>query len=102
MSGSSTEYLTAEAHCSDHEKVPSNVPLLPLAPLCMGKSPSIVCLFPGERYTKVGGIFMQFSAVSVVCLLVWGSKFAIVILKNNCNSDNRKHASSFAVWLLGF
>lgn len=45
---------------------------------------------------------MQFSAVRVVCLLVWGSKFAIVILKNNCNSDNRKHASSFVVWLLGF
>lgn len=57
------------------------MPLLPLASLCIGKSPSLVCLFPSERYTKVGGIFMQSSAVRVVGLLVWGSKFAIVILK---------------------
>lgn len=87
---------------SEREKVPSNGPLLPLAPLCMGKSPSVVCLFPSERYTKVGGMFMHSSAVRVVGLLVWGSKFAIVILKNNCNSDNRKHASSFIVWFWGF
>lgn len=45
---------------------------------------------------------MQFSAVRVVGLLVWGSKFALVILKNNCNSDTRKHASSFVVWFGGF
>lgn len=94
--------LDSRGSGSEHEKVPSNVPLLPFAPLCMGKWPSVVCPFPGESYTTVGGVFMHSSAVRVVGLLVWGSIFATVIFKNNCNSDTRKHASSFVVWFLGF
>lgn len=34
-----------------------------------------------ESYTKGRGILIHFSEVRVVCLLVWGSKFAITLKK---------------------